>query len=70
MIHKSANKTFPVIATAGLCFFLSLTFSLSYELFRYSLQLFYFKFSRIFFPYGCNEFKHFELNDNDFCIKT
>ena len=36
MIHKSANKTFPVIATASLCFSL-IDLSLSYELFRYSL---------------------------------
>ena len=40
MIHKSANKTFPVIATAGLCFSL-INLSLSHELLRYSLQLFY-----------------------------
>ena len=55
-MYKSANKTFPVIATAGLCFSL-INLSLSFELFRYSLQLFYFKFSTIFFPYGCNEFR-------------
>ena len=56
MIHKSANKTFPVIATAGLCFSL-INLSLSYELFRYPLSLFYFKFSTIFFPCGCNKFR-------------